>query len=82
MEQLPIANIRWQDFIVEDPAIMLGKPVFKGTRLTVQHILQELSTGTPIPELLTAYPRLTTEHVLAAMQYAAQVIGLQIVEPA
>ena len=38
-------SVRWQDHIEERKDVMLGKPVFIGTRLTVEHILRELGTG-------------------------------------
>ena len=38
-------SVRWQDYIEERKDVMLGKPVFAGTRLTVEHILRELGTG-------------------------------------
>jgi uncharacterized protein (DUF433 family) len=66
-------NIRWQDFIEERKDVMMGKPVFKGTRLTVQHVLEELGTGMSFDELLHNYPTLKPEHIHAAIQYAAAV---------
>ena len=44
--------IRWQDYIEERKEVMMGKPVFKGTRLTVDHILKEMGTGMTNQELL------------------------------
>ena len=38
-------NIKWQDYIEEHKEVMMGKPGFKGTRLTVEHVLNELGTG-------------------------------------
>ncbi len=67
--------IRWQDCIEERKEIMLGKPVFKGARLTVEHILRELATGIAQEDLLRNYPRLKPEHLLAAMQYAADMLA-------
>ncbi len=55
---------------------MMGKPVFKGTRLTVQHILEELGNGMSRSELLSNYPTLRDEHIRAALQYAAAVLAL------
>jgi uncharacterized protein (DUF433 family) len=55
---------------------MLGKPVFKGTRLTVEHILGELGTGMRHEELLDNYPTLKPEHLQAAMLYAAAVLRM------
>jgi uncharacterized protein (DUF433 family) len=67
----------WQDYIEERPDVMMGKPVFKGTRLTVEHVLSELGRGISEAELLRGHPRLTPEHIRAAMQYAAAVIGME-----
>ena len=54
-----------------DPAIMLGKPVIRGTRITVETILRKLGEGASDNELLDAYPRLTIEDIRAAIRYAA-----------
>ena len=55
--------IRWQDFIEERKGVMMGKPVFKGTRLTVEHVLGEMGAGMTDPELLDNYPTLRPEHI-------------------
>jgi uncharacterized protein (DUF433 family) len=68
--------IRWQDYVEERKDVMMGKPVFKGTRLTVEHILKELGTGMTREELLKNYPTLKPEHIQAAMLYAADVITM------
>lgn len=60
-----------------DPAVMVGKPCIKGTRITVDHILREIGAGTPIDELLLAHPHLTREDILAAVTYAADVVSLE-----
>lgn len=54
---------------------MLGKPVIKGTRITVELILRKLSEDTTTEELLKAYPHLTKEDVLAAISYSADVVS-------
>ncbi len=69
-------TFRWQDHIEQRKDIMMGKPVFKGTRLTVEHILKELGTGMSQRELLENYPTLRLEHFRAAMQYAAAVVNM------
>ena len=69
--------MNWQDFIEERPDVMLGKPVFKGTRITVEHVLHELGAGMAEEELLRGHPRLTREHIQAALAYAAAVISLE-----
>ena len=69
-------TIKWQDYIEERKEVMMGKPVFKGTRLTVEHVLQELGTGISSEELLANYPTLKPEHLQAAMLYAAAVVAM------
>ncbi len=68
--------IRWRDYIEERKGVMMGKPVFKGTRLTVDHILNEMGAGLSAPELLENYPTLRPEHIQAALLYAAAVVAL------
>ncbi|MGH7136679.1 MAG: DUF433 domain-containing protein, partial [Pirellulales bacterium] len=67
---------QWQELIDERKEIMLGKPVFKGTRLTVQHVLEELGAGMSFDDLLDNYPTLRPEHIRAALQYAAAVVAM------
>ena len=67
----------WQEFIEEKPEVMAGKPVFKGMRITVEHVLTELGRGMSEEELLRGHPRLTPQHIRAAMLYAAAVLGAQ-----
>jgi uncharacterized protein (DUF433 family) len=70
-------NMNWQDYIEERPGVMLGKPVFRGTRITVEHVLRELGGGTREADLLAAHPHLTDEHLRAALLYAAALIDLE-----
>jgi len=69
-------QLNWQDYIEERKEVMMGKPVFKGTRLTVEHILQELGTGMSQEEILAGYPQLTLEHLRAAMLFSAALISM------
>jgi len=57
--------------IVFDPEILAGKPVIRGTRLAVEFILELLAAGQTEGELLTNYPGLTREEVLACLSYAS-----------
>ena len=66
--------MNWQTYIERDPQIMLGKPVFKGTRLTVEFILERLGQGASEQELLDNYVGLEPEHIRAAQAYAADVL--------
>ena len=63
------------DRISVDPEVVHGKPVIRGTRVTVQVILELLAAGESIEELLGEYDELTRDDVLAALEYAASVAG-------
>src|ERR1700720_1374406 len=59
------------DRIEINPAIMMGKPLIRGTRITVELILRKLAEGASEGELLEDYPHLTTEDIRAAGAYGA-----------
>lgn len=61
--------------IVSDPAIMPGKPVIAGTRITVESILQRLAAGESVAEIAGSYPHIDEAQVRAAIDYAASVLG-------
>lgn len=61
--------------IVIDPEIMQGKPVIRGTRITVDLVLRKLSEGASQADLLDAYPHLTEEDIRAALAYAADAVS-------
>jgi len=54
---------------------MLGKPVIRGTRITVELILRKLSEGATESDLIDAHPRLTREDIRAAIAYAADTLA-------
>jgi uncharacterized protein (DUF433 family) len=64
-----------------NPRIMLGKPVIRGTRVTVELILEKLAADIPIDEILADYPRLSRLDVLAALAYARAVVGTDEIIP-
>jgi len=63
------------DRIEINPKVMMGKPVIRGTRLTVELILRKLSEGASESELLEAYPKLKREDIHAAIRYAADTLA-------
>jgi len=69
------------NFIESNPAVMMGKPVIAGTRITVELVLEKLAAGETIEEILDAHPRLTREAVLAAIGFAAQALKADVVYP-
>ncbi|WP_269227245.1 DUF433 domain-containing protein [Flavobacterium eburneipallidum] len=62
------------EFIEINPKIMLGKPVIKGTRITVEHIISMLAQGISIDEILQEYKGLTKQEILACLQYAENIL--------
>ena len=63
------------------PTVMMRKPVIKGTRITVESILEKLTAGETIEQILEAHPRLTREAILAALDFAAQALRADVVYP-
>jgi uncharacterized protein (DUF433 family) len=57
--------------IAINPKVMVGKPIIRGTRITVEHIMRELATGMTPAELVDAHPHLSLEDIQAACAYAA-----------
>jgi len=64
--------MNWRDRITVDPGICHGQACFKGTRVMVSVVLDNLAAGIAIDELLKSYPSLTPDDVQAAMSYAAE----------
>ncbi|HSO41283.1 MAG TPA: DUF433 domain-containing protein [Rhodospirillales bacterium] len=64
-----------QGRITSNPEIMMGKPVVRGTRLTVEHILRRLGSTESIEQLLEDHPGLTVEDIRAAQAFAADFIA-------
>jgi uncharacterized protein (DUF433 family) len=67
--------------IISDPKVMMGKPVVRGTRITVEHIIEEMAAGTTIEELLEAHPHISREAILASLDFAAQALRSDVVYP-
>lgn len=61
----------WPERIFVDPETLAGKPVIRGTRLAVEFILELLAAGQSENEILTNYPGLTREDILASLSYAS-----------
>jgi uncharacterized protein (DUF433 family) len=61
--------------IASDPDILLGKPVIKGTRISIEIIIRKMSEGLSIDELLKAYPDITKEDINAALEYSADMLS-------
>ena len=68
-------------YIISDPDIMMGKPVIKGTRITVENILEKMSCGETIEQVLESYPHLTRESIHDCLSFAADVLKADVIYP-
>ncbi len=64
----------WQDYIHSDPEVLLGKPVVRGTRLSVEFLLGLLAAGWSQECILENYPTLTAESLRAVLAFAAEAL--------
>ena len=67
-----MAAIEWRDFIHSDPDVLLGKPVVKGTRLSVEFILGLFSEGWTEEQVMENYPTLSKENLRAVFAFATE----------
>jgi uncharacterized protein (DUF433 family) len=63
----------WKDRIAVDPDILVGKPVVRGTRISVELLMDRLGDGWTMEQILESYPRLTRDDVLAAIRFVTEV---------
>lgn len=73
--------MEWRDRITVDPAILVGKPVVKGTRLAVEFIVELLANGWTQEQMLQNYPGLTSDDIRACLAYAQEVLQEERVFP-
>jgi uncharacterized protein (DUF433 family) len=71
----------WRDYIHTDPAIMVGKPVVRGTRLTVEFVLRLLGAGWSREDIFENYPSLTDDALRAVFAFAAESMGEESMYP-
>jgi uncharacterized protein (DUF433 family) len=64
----------WRQHIERVPGVMLGKPIFRGTRITVEFVLERLAQGARPEELVREHPPLRADDITAALAYAVSVV--------
>ena len=74
-------NMNWQDYIVSDPQILLGKPTIKGTRISVELILELLSAGWTEQQILDSYPTISATSLRAVFSYLQACIQQELYFP-
>ncbi len=62
----------WKDRIEVNPLVLVGKPTIKGTRISVELILDRLADGWTMEDVLASYPHISREDVLAALSFASE----------
>ena len=67
--------------IESNPKVMLGKPVIRGTRITVEFILELLGSGDSVDDILESYPHLTRHGIQAAIVFAKDVLRNDVIYP-
>jgi uncharacterized protein (DUF433 family) len=73
--------MKHSDLIVSNPKVMVGKPVIRGTRITVELILEKFAAGVTEEQLLSAHPHITREGIRAALAFAAEALQASVVYP-
>ncbi len=66
--------MEWRERITSDPAVLVGKPVVKGTRISVELILGWLANGWTYDQVIESYPHITREDILAALAFTEEML--------
>jgi uncharacterized protein (DUF433 family) len=61
--------MQYNEFIERNPTVMGGKPIIKGTRITVELIVRKMAGGYSIEQILESYPHLSREQIVACIEY-------------
>ena len=64
--------MNWKDRIEVNPAVLVGKPIIKGTRISVELIMDRMADGWSMEDVLASYPNISREDVLAALSFASE----------
>ena len=73
--------MNWQERIIIDPEILVGKPLVKGSRLAVEFIIDLLAKGWSEDEILRNYPGLSQEDIRACLSYASEILRAEKIYP-
>ena len=68
----------WHEHIEQNPDVMTGKPCIKGTRLTVELVLDKLGHGVSYDELIASYPVLRREHIMTAQAFSVAYLSFEM----
>jgi len=71
--------VNWTEYIISSPGILSGKPVIKGTRISVELVLEKLSEGESIEQILQSYPHISKENIMACLAYAKDSLNNEVI---
>ena len=69
------------NLIISNPKIMMGNPVIKGTRITVELVLEKIAAGESVDQILSEHPRLTHEAIQTSWTFTAEALKADVVYP-
>lgn len=70
--------MNWQEYIISDPKILVGKPIIKGTRISVELILELFSLGWTEEQILDSYPSLSNKSLKVVFAYSKECIQQEL----
>ena len=73
--------MNWQDRIIADPSVLVGKPVIRGTRIAVEFLIELVAEGWKQEDILRNYPQLTSEDIQDALFHALELARMERVYP-
>ena len=73
--------MNWQEIITTNPKVLYGKPIIKGTRISVDLILEKLAAGETIDQLLESYPHISRDAIYACLAFASDSLRNESVYP-
>jgi len=71
----------WRERLAIDPKVLVGKPVIKGTRISVELVVDLLAEGWTTDQILDSYPNLTGDDIRACLAYASELLHAEKVLP-
>ena len=71
----------WQERIIVDPEVLVGKPVIKGTRISVEFVIDLLARGWTVDQILREFEHLKPEDIQACLAYASEIIKSEQIYP-
>ena len=73
--------MNWRERIIVNPGILAGKPIIKGTRISVDFVIGLLGQGWTVEQLLTEYGHLERQDILACLSYASEALASEKIYP-